>query len=60
MWSTTALYLELQRVYRAKADADLAAVQRHMASKLRSLGRSPDAIPGDAVRLFVRNAASLR
>ena len=60
MWSTTALFLELQRLYRTKADADGAAVQRHVAARLRSLGRSPDAIPADSVRMLVRNAASLR
>ena len=60
MWSTTALFLELQRLYRAKSDADVAAVQLRVASHLRALGRSPDTIPADSVRLLVRNAAALR
>ena len=60
MWSTTALYLEISRLYKAKADADAAAVQQHVATRLQQLGRRPDAIPADTVRFFVRQAASLR
>ena len=52
MWSTTALFLELQRLYRAKSDADIASVQLRVASNLRALGRSPDSIPAESVRLF--------
>ena len=41
MWSTTALYLEVCRLYRAKADADAAAVQRHVSARLQQLGAAP-------------------
>ena len=60
MWSTTALYLELSRLYRAKADADAAAVQLHVAARLRAVDRPPDAISAETVRSFVRQAGSLR
>ena len=60
MTATTAAYLQLQRVYREQADADVAAVEVHAGRILAALGRSPTAIPHAAVRNFCKNARNLR
>ncbi len=60
MTATTAAYLQLQRVYRDRADADVAAVEAHAGRLLTSMGRSPTAIPHAVVRSFCKNAANLR
>lgn len=60
MTATTAQYLELSNLYRSKAEADVAAVQRHVHALLESLGRGKDEIASKTVRLFCSNARNLR
>lgn len=60
MTATTAQYLELSSLYRAKAEADCNAVQRHVHTLLESLGRGRDEIPSKTMRLFCSNARNLR
>ena len=59
MTATTDSYIALQRLYAARAQADVAAVEGHLAALLRAGGRVAGAIPHDAVRLFCKNAAHL-
>jgi amyloid beta precursor protein binding protein 1 len=59
MTATTDSYIALQRLYAARAQADVAAVEGHLAALLRAGGRPAGAIPHDAVRLFCKNAAHL-
>ena len=59
MTATTDAYIALQRLYAARAQADVAAVEGHLAALLRAGGRPQGAIPHDAVRLFCKNAAHL-
>ncbi|CAI7779469.1 unnamed protein product [Closterium sp. NIES-53] len=60
MHSLTDFYVALQRIYLSKADADVAAVQRHVSELLRSIGRDPASIPLATVKLFCKNARNLR
>ncbi|CAI5523815.1 unnamed protein product [Closterium sp. Naga37s-1] len=60
MHSLTDFYVALQRIYLSKADADVAAVQRHVSDLLKSIGRDPASIPLATVKLFCKNARNLR
>lgn len=60
MHSTTQRYLELQRVYRDKAEADVAALTRHVAALLKSVGRDAGSIPVAEVKRFCKHARQLR
>ncbi len=60
MTATTAMYLELQRLYRERAEKDVVAVQAHLDAILESVGKSPGAISAATVRHFVKNARNLR
>ena len=60
MTTTTELYLQLQRIYRAKAGADVAAVQAHLREILTANGRAEEAIPFMAVKNFCKNSRNLR
>ena len=60
MTATTAMYLQLQRVYRERAEQEAAAVEGHLGRLLASLGRAPGAIPPPHVRAFCKNARNLR
>ncbi|CAI5466399.1 unnamed protein product [Closterium sp. Yama58-4] len=60
MHSLTDFYVALQRIYLSKADADVAAVQRHVSELLKSIGRDPASIPLATIKLFCKNARNLR
>lgn len=60
MTATTAAYLELQRVYRDRAETDAAAVEAHLSRLLTSVGREPGSITSAAVRAFCKNARNIR
>lgn len=60
MTSTTEFYLEIQRLYREKADADIAAVTVQLKEILREIGRPSDAIPPEDIKAFCKNARNLQ
>ncbi|KAF5837956.1 hypothetical protein DUNSADRAFT_3617 [Dunaliella salina] len=60
MHSTTEQYLKLQHLYRERADQDVTAVQAHLASILKCLGKDGTSIGRDVVRHYCKNARSLR
>ena len=60
MAATTELYLQLQRLYREQAEADVSAVERHARELLQRIGRDPGSLPRSAVALFVKNARNIR
>ena len=60
MTSTTEWYVELQRLYREKADADVDAVLRHTRFFLRAAGASEEAVTREEARFFCRHAAHAR
>lgn len=60
MTATTAAYLQLQTVYRERAEGDAAAVEAHLTRLLSSVDRPSPSISPAAVRTFCRNARNLR
>lgn len=60
MHAFTQQYLELQRIYRAKADADAAAVEAHARAILEAARRDPSSIPTSEVKHFCKHARYLR
>lgn len=60
MFATTAMYLQLQRVYRERAEQDVAAVETHLARILESVGRDTKSVPKADIRAFCKNARNLR
>jgi hypothetical protein len=60
MTATTELYLQLQRLYREQAEADVSALERHTRAALQRIGRDPASIGRPAVSLFAKNARNLR
>lgn len=61
MHATTQRYLELQRIYKEKADADAAAVERHASALLNDMGHDPrPSITSAAVRHICKHARHLR
>jgi hypothetical protein len=60
MTATTELYLKVQRAYRTRAETHCAAVTSYARSVLREAGVDQSLISDDFVRLFCKNARSLR
>ena len=60
MHASTQAYLELQRVYRAKADADAAAVAAHARALLEAAGADSSSISPAEVKHFCKHARYLR
>ena len=60
MTCTTEWYVELQRLYRDKADADADAVLFHARRFLLAAGKPEDAVTREEARFFCRHAAHAR
>ena len=60
MTATTALYLQLQRTYRERADADVEAVAQHVHKVLQLAGRDQHAIAHTDIKTFCKHARYLR
>jgi amyloid beta precursor protein binding protein 1 len=61
MHATTQRYLDLQRIYKEKSEADIAAVTQHVAVLLKEkAGKDPSAIPAAEIKRFCRHARQLR
>ena len=60
MTATTALYLQLQRIYREQADADFKAVAQHVRKVLQLVGRDQHAISHTDIKTFCKHARYLR
>lgn len=59
MHASTQRYLELQRLYRDKAEADAAAVENHVKTLLKTVGRETTAIASADIRKFCKHARHL-
>ena len=57
MTATTESFLALQRLYRERAEADAAVLERHARALLQALGRDPDQLRRATVRLFAKKRA---
>ena len=60
MTATTELYLQLQRVYRTRADSHIEAVQAHCKALLKNVGRAEDGISLEYIKLLCKNARHVR
>ena len=59
MTALTATYLELQRLYRERAEADQVALAAHVQSIEQAMGQAAK-IPANSIRSFAKNARNLR
>uniref|UniRef100_Q7SXP2-2 Isoform 2 of NEDD8-activating enzyme E1 regulatory subunit n=1 Tax=Danio rerio TaxID=7955 RepID=Q7SXP2-2 len=53
-------FIKLQNVYRDKAMRDAAVVSKHVEMLLQSVGKTPESISEQEIKLFCKNAAFLR
>uniref|UniRef100_A0A671LLB9 NEDD8-activating enzyme E1 regulatory subunit n=1 Tax=Sinocyclocheilus anshuiensis TaxID=1608454 RepID=A0A671LLB9_9TELE len=53
-------FIKLQNVYRDKAMKDAAVVSKHVKALLQSVGKPPESISEQEIKLFCKNAAFLR
>lgn len=60
MTSSTELYVNLQKIYQAKAEADFLVIEQRARNILKRIGRDPDSIPKTMIKNFCRNARKLK
>ncbi|CAA7405591.1 unnamed protein product [Spirodela intermedia] len=59
MTSLTEYYINLQKIYQAKAEADCLAMEHRVRTILKRIGRDPDAISKADIKNFCKNARKL-
>ncbi|KAI3966741.1 hypothetical protein MKW92_038738 [Papaver armeniacum] len=59
MTSSTEFYVNLQKIYQAKAEEDFLAVERRVRDILKRVGRDPASISKGNIKSFCRNARKL-
>jgi len=59
MTSSTELYVTLQKIYQAKAEADFLAIEQHVGDIIKKIGRDPDSISKTMIKTFCKNARKL-
>ncbi|XP_031090485.1 NEDD8-activating enzyme E1 regulatory subunit AXR1-like [Ipomoea triloba] len=59
MTSSTELYVNLQNVYQAKAEADFLAIEQRVRDILKRIGRDPGSISKASIKSFCKNARKL-
>ncbi|KAF9606688.1 hypothetical protein IFM89_027732 [Coptis chinensis] len=52
-------YINLQKIYQAKAEADFLAIEQRVRNILKRIGREPYSIPKTTIKSFCRNARKL-
>ncbi|KAL3635429.1 NEDD8-activating enzyme E1 regulatory subunit axr1 [Castilleja foliolosa] len=60
MTSSTELYVYLQKIYQAKAEADFLVVETYAREILKKIGRDPDSISKLTIKTFCKNARKLK
>lgn len=60
MTSTTAMYLDLQRIFRDRAEADVAALAERVRQIEALLGRAAPKVSLSTIRSFAKNARNIR
>lgn len=53
------LYVTLQKIYQAKAEADFFAIEQNVGDILKKIGRDPDSISKAVIKSFCKNARKL-
>ncbi|KAK1431880.1 hypothetical protein QVD17_08644 [Tagetes erecta] len=59
MTSSTELYVNLQKLYQAKAEADFLVVEQRVRNILKKIGRDPYSISKAVIKSFCKNARKL-
>ncbi|XP_039131097.1 NEDD8-activating enzyme E1 regulatory subunit AXR1-like [Dioscorea cayenensis subsp. rotundata] len=59
MTSLTEYYINLQKIYQAKAESDCLAMEHHVRSLLKKIGRDPESISKAYIKNFCKNARKL-
>ncbi|CAL5391201.1 unnamed protein product [Camellia sinensis] len=59
MTSSTELYVNLQKIYQAKAEADFFVIEQRVRNILKKIGRDPDSISKTMIKSFCKNARKL-
>ncbi|KAJ9176902.1 hypothetical protein P3X46_012166 [Hevea brasiliensis] len=60
MTSSTELYVNLQKIYQAKAEADYLVIEQRVKNILKKIGRDPDGISKTMIKSFCKNARKLK
>ncbi|KAH6785649.1 hypothetical protein C2S51_038104 [Perilla frutescens var. frutescens] len=60
MTSSTELYVTLQKIYQAKAEADFLVMEKYAKKLLKKLGRDPESISKTTIKSFCKNARKLK
>ncbi|KAF2284952.1 hypothetical protein GH714_032989 [Hevea brasiliensis] len=60
MTSSTELYVNLQKIYQAKAEADYLIIEQRVKNILKKIGRDPDGISKTMIKSFCKNARKLK
>ncbi|CAA0816058.1 NEDD8-activating enzyme E1 regulatory subunit [Striga hermonthica] len=60
MTSSTELYVNLQKIYQAKAEADFLVMETYTKKLLKKIGRDPHSIPKTTIKNFCKNARKLK
>ncbi|EEF38201.1 NEDD8-activating enzyme E1 regulatory subunit AXR1 [Ricinus communis] len=60
MTSSTELYVNLQKIYQAKAEADFLVIEKRVRNILKKIGRDPNSISKAMIKCFCKNARKLK
>ncbi|GMY09891.1 NEDD8-activating enzyme E1 regulatory subunit AXR1-like isoform X2 [Fagus crenata] len=60
MTSSTELYINLQNIYQAKAEADFLVIEQRVRNILKKIGKDPNSISKTTIKSFCRNARKLK
>ncbi|XP_059452013.1 NEDD8-activating enzyme E1 regulatory subunit AXR1-like [Corylus avellana] len=60
MTSSTELYVNLQNIYQAKAEADVLVIEQRVRNILKKIGKDPNSISQTTLKGFCRNARKLK
>ncbi|KAL3848992.1 hypothetical protein ACJIZ3_010874 [Penstemon smallii] len=60
MTSSTELYVNLQKIYQAKAEADFLVMEQRVKKLLKKIGRDPDSISKATIKSFCKNARKVK
>ncbi|KAL6570663.1 hypothetical protein OROGR_000213 [Orobanche gracilis] len=60
MTSSTELYVNLQKIYQAKAEADCLVIKTYAKNLLKKIGRDPDSISKTTIKSLCKNARKIK
>ncbi|CAI0406777.1 unnamed protein product [Linum tenue] len=60
MTSSTEIYVNLQKIYQAKAEADFLVIEEKVRNILKKTGKDPHSIPKSVIKSFCKNARKLK